>query len=114
MADNKSISKVAHIVTINKIKIAIDELEATYANIGDIVGIKKMGEGDKADDFSTPSQLKRRAKIVTFKVSTKDKKKYTVQCSIDKASTAPGGLIGKTIGSSVISGVSVTRRRRRG
>ena len=114
MAETTKVSKVAHIVTVNKVKIAIDEYESTYTNIGDIVGIKKMVDGDKADDYSTPSQLKRRAKLITIKVATKDKKKFTVQCSIDKASTAPGGLIGKSIGTSVIKGVSVMRRRRRG
>jgi hypothetical protein len=113
MAETTKVGKVNHIVTVNKVKIVIEEYASTYTNIGDIVGIKLMADADKADDYGSVPGLKRRAKIITFSVATKDKKRFTVQCSIDKASTAPAALIGKNIGSSPIKSVSIRRRRTR-
>lgn len=113
MADATKEAKVEHIVTANKSKYIISELASTYKDIGDIVGIKEMGADEKADAHSSVPKLKQDAKIITLRVSTKEKKSFTLQCSIDKASTAVTGLVGRKIGSNTIKKVRVPRRRRR-
>ncbi len=113
MADTVKVTEVNHILKVGNSKIVILELEATYKNIGDAVGITLQGENDKGDDVNTIGNLKKNAKLITFNVRMKDKKTHRVNCSIDKASTAPANMIGKKIGDSEIKKVSVPRRRSR-
>jgi hypothetical protein len=104
--------RVLHIVKVGKAQIGII-LPKVYGDIKDVVGIREATDQDVVDDNGTVGDLKRRARIVTFKVRTKDKKSHTLQCSIDKVSSAVGTLKGKTFGGSTITSVSIPRRRSR-
>jgi hypothetical protein len=104
--------RVLHVIKVGSAKIGITEPD-NYQNIADIVGVKKAVDTDVLDDDGTIGNLKRRGKIVSFKVRTKDKKTHTVQCSMDKASTAVSTLKGKTFAGSTITSVSIPRKRSR-
>jgi hypothetical protein len=104
--------RVLHIVKVGTVKIGINEPD-NYANIATIVGVTKATDSDVLDDEGTIGGLKKRGKLVSFRVKTKDKKSHTIQCSIDKVSTAVATLKGKTFAGSVISSVSIPRKRSR-
>lgn len=104
--------KFPHIVKVGSVKHTITQPD-TYANIADIVGIKKATDTDTSDDFQTVSNLKKAGKLITLTCKTKDKKSHRVQCATDKVSSATGALRGKTISGSVITAVSIPRRRSR-
>jgi hypothetical protein len=104
--------RVLHLIKVGSAKIGIMQPD-NYSSIADIVGVKKATDSDVLDDEGTVGNLKKRGKIISFSVRTKDKKSHRVQCSIDKASTAVTTLKGKTFAGSTISSVSIPRKRTR-
>jgi hypothetical protein len=105
-------AKFLHILTVGTTKIGIQEPDS-YSSIADIVGVKKAGDTDKADEPGTISQLKKYARIITFNARTSDGKSHRIQCAIDKASSAAGSLIGKSFAGATIKSVSIPRKRTR-
>jgi hypothetical protein len=106
------VARVLHIVKVGTSKIGIQEPDA-YAQIASIVGITKATDSDVLDDEGTVSMLKKSGKLVTLKCRDTQKKTHTIQCSIDKVSTAVPSLKGKTFGTAVIKTVSIPRKRSR-
>jgi hypothetical protein len=113
MADVVKEALVSHVLKVGNSKIVIQELLTTYKDIGSVVGITEKADTDKVDDIGSISKLKQAAKVITFNVRMSDKKTHKVNCSIDKASSAPANLIGKSISGATIKKVSVPRRRSR-
>jgi hypothetical protein len=102
-----------HIVTIGSAKYSCDQPVGDYANIGDIVGIKKAPENADLDAHYRVSELQRAGKVVRISCRLKDKKTNTVLCAIDKVAGALGKLRGKTLGSSTIVSATIPRKRSR-
>jgi hypothetical protein len=104
--------RVLHIVKVGTAKIGIIEPD-NYDKISSIVGVTKATDTDVLDDEGTIGALKKRGKLISLKVRTADGKYHTVQCSVDKISTAVPTLKGKEFAGSKIKSVSVPRKRSR-
>jgi hypothetical protein len=104
--------RVLHIVKVGTAKIGIQEPDS-YAEIADLVGIKKAGESDQVDDSGNIGELKQRGKLITFTARCAGGKSRRIQCSVEKAAAASAGLKGKNFGGLKIESVSIARRRSR-
>jgi hypothetical protein len=101
-----------HVVTVGNSKIGIKEPDK-YGGIADIVGVKLAVDSDKITDSATISEAKKGGKLITLAAIDKDGKSHRIQCSIDKASSAISGLVGKSFAGKTIASAGIPRRRSR-
>lgn len=111
MATKKAL--VLHILTTGSLKIGVEQSEADYVSIGDIVGIKKAPETATIDTFQTTSQLQLEGKVIRLACRLANKKTNSILCAVDKVSAARGSLRGKSLGGSTIKSVTIPRKRSR-
>lgn len=104
---------ILHVATIGSVKHGILQPD-DYASLSSIVGIKKAGANEIVDSFNTVNNLRRSGKLVKLSCRLQNKKVNTVMCCSDKLQSAMGSLIGKSLGGSTITRVSIPRKRSRG
>ena len=91
-------------VTINNSKFAL-KLSDKYESIKGVLGLKTItGDIEEAGPVVKPRELLAQGKAVrlriTYKISATSKKRRSamIYCPVDKTTTAPGALLGKTWG----------------
>lgn len=114
------IQKKPHIVTVGKLKFKIDKPDQ-YGNIGDLVGVKLMNDGDVADYRTTVKELQINGAALHLSCRTESKKTHRILCATTKIAIAVTALINKTLpetsgnstGDKKIISVTIPRKRTR-
>jgi hypothetical protein len=110
-------AKTPHLVdTTGTGKLVIVLEEATYQNIGTVVGITKLTGSPPAGSYSDSSTAAvRKGRLGNLRVTVRTGNKRVTRkilCSLDKMDTVTGEIVGKTIGTGTITSARFPTRRR--